>query len=76
MEKIVIFMKIFSKHIPFNVIKDLNLHNIIRSIRDWGRDCICPPGRDNFCGRRFSQQHGDLKFGYDHKYVYSYFGLI
>ncbi|OAA93671.1 lipopolysaccharide biosynthesis protein RfbH [Clostridium coskatii] len=56
------------------VTNDLNLHNIIRSIRDWGRDCICSPGRDNFCGKRFSQQHGDLPFGYDHKYVYSHFG--
>lgn len=56
------------------VTNDLELHNIIRSIRDWGRDCICPPGRDNFCGKRFSQQHGELPFGYDHKYVYSHFG--
>ncbi|QXE20241.1 lipopolysaccharide biosynthesis protein RfbH [Clostridium sp. 001] len=56
------------------VTNDLNLHNIIRSIRDWGRDCICPPGTDNFCGKRFSQQHGNLPFGYDHKYVYSHFG--
>ncbi len=56
------------------VTKNLELHNIIRSIRDWGRDCICPPGKDNFCGNRFSQQHGELPFGYDHKYVYSHFG--
>ncbi|WP_446897220.1 lipopolysaccharide biosynthesis protein RfbH [Clostridium sp. LBM24168] len=56
------------------VTNDLKLHNIIRSIRDWGRDCICPPGRDNLCGKRFSQQHGKLPFGYDHKYVYSHFG--
>lgn len=53
---------------------DLKLHNIIRSIRDWGRDCICPPGKDNFCGNRFTQQHGNLPLGYDHKYVYSHFG--
>jgi CDP-6-deoxy-D-xylo-4-hexulose-3-dehydrase len=53
---------------------DLELHNIIRSIRDWGRDCICPPGKDNFCGKRFTQQHGELPMGYDHKYVYSHFG--
>ncbi|QLY79123.1 lipopolysaccharide biosynthesis protein RfbH [Clostridium intestinale] len=53
---------------------DSKLHSIILSIRDWGRDCICPPGRDNVCNRRFSQQHGDLPFGYDHKYVYSHFG--
>jgi CDP-6-deoxy-D-xylo-4-hexulose-3-dehydrase len=56
------------------VTNDLELHNIIRSIRDWGRDCICPPGKDNFCGKRFTQQHGELPMGYDHKYVYSHFG--
>jgi CDP-6-deoxy-D-xylo-4-hexulose-3-dehydrase len=56
------------------VTNDLKLHNIIRSIRDWGRDCICPPGKDNFCGERFTQQHGNLPLGYDHKYVYSHFG--
>lgn len=46
------------------------LHKIIRSLRDWGRDCICPPGVDNRCGRRFSTKHGELPEGYDHKYVY------
>lgn len=56
------------------VTSDLELHNIIISIRDWGRDCICPPGKDNFCGDRFTQQHGELPVGYDHKYVYSHFG--
>ncbi|MBU3176428.1 lipopolysaccharide biosynthesis protein RfbH [Clostridium estertheticum] len=56
------------------VTNDLELHNIIRSIRDWGRDCVCPPGKDDFCGKRFSQQHGELPEGYDHKYVYSHFG--
>ena len=50
------------------------LHRIVRSLRDWGRDCICPPGRDNFCGHRFDRQDGELPFGYDHKYVYSHFG--
>jgi len=45
-----------------------------RSIRDWGRDCYCEPGQSNTCGRRFSQQHGDLPYGYDHKYVYSHIG--
>ena len=45
-----------------------------RSIRDWGRDCYCEPGESNTCGRRFSQQHGDLPYGYDHKYVYSHIG--
>lgn len=51
-----------------------NLYNIIRSIRDWGRDCICPPGQDNVCKHRFTQKHGDLPLGYDHKYVYSHLG--
>ncbi|MDO5701974.1 MAG: lipopolysaccharide biosynthesis protein RfbH [Lachnospiraceae bacterium] len=50
------------------------LHRIVRSLRDWGRDCICPPGRDNFCGHRFDRQYGELPVGYDHKYVYSHFG--
>lgn len=50
------------------------LNRIVRSLRDWGRDCICPPGRDNFCGHRFDGRRGDLPAGYDHKYVYSHFG--
>lgn len=50
------------------------LHRIVRSLRDWGRDCICPSGRDNFCGHRFDKQYGELPLGYDHKYVYSSFG--
>lgn len=50
------------------------LNKIIRSMRDWGRDCICSSGRDNMCGHRFDGQHGELPFGYDHKYVYSHFG--
>ena len=50
------------------------LHKIIRSLRDWGRDCMCPPGRDNLCGHRFDRQYGELPVGYDHKYVYSHFG--
>jgi CDP-6-deoxy-D-xylo-4-hexulose-3-dehydrase len=45
-----------------------------RSIRDWGRDCYCEPGKSNTCGRRFDQQHGELPYGYDHKYVYSHIG--
>ncbi len=56
------------------VTNDPKLHSIICSIRDWGRDCCCPPGRDNICNKRFSQKHGDLPFGYDHKYVYSHLG--
>ncbi len=51
------------------------LAGILLSMRDWGRDCWCPSGRDNSCGKRFSQQHGTLPFGYDHKYVYSEFGF-
>ncbi len=47
---------------------------IAESFRDWGRDCYCAPGCDNTCGCRFEQQHGDLPFGYDHKYVYSHLG--
>ena len=50
------------------------LHRLILSYRDWGRDCICPSGHDNFCGHRFDGQHGQLPMGYDHKYVYSHFG--
>ena len=50
------------------------LHRIVRSMRDWGRDCICPPGHDNLCGHRFDKQYGTLPLGYDHKYVYSHFG--
>ncbi len=50
------------------------LHRLILSYRDWGRDCICPSGYDNFCGHRFDGQHGQLPEGYDHKYVYSHFG--
>ncbi|MBR7000810.1 MAG: lipopolysaccharide biosynthesis protein RfbH [Lachnospiraceae bacterium] len=50
------------------------LHRLIMSFRDWGRDCICPSGRDNFCGHRFDGQYGELPAGYDHKYVYSHFG--
>ena len=50
------------------------LHRLILSYRDWGRDCICPSGHDNFCGHRFNGQHGQLPEGYDHKYVYSHFG--
>jgi CDP-6-deoxy-D-xylo-4-hexulose-3-dehydrase len=50
------------------------LHKIIRSLRDWGRDCVCPSGKDNLCGHRFDRQFGELPLGYDHKYVYSHFG--
>ena len=50
------------------------LNKIARSFRDWGRDCVCPSGRDNLCGHRFDRQYGELPLGYDHKYVYSHFG--
>ncbi|MBA7516672.1 dTDP-4-dehydro-2,6-dideoxy-D-glucose 3-dehydratase [subsurface metagenome] len=53
---------------------DFELYKIICSFRDWGRDCWCPPGKDNTCGKRFSWQLGDLPFGYDHKYIYSHLG--
>lgn len=53
---------------------DSLLNRLIVSFRDWGRDCICPSGRDNICGHRFDQQYGELPLGYDHKYVYSHFG--
>lgn len=53
---------------------DDELAAILLSMRDWGRDCWCPSGKDNSCGKRFSQQFGTLPFGYDHKYVYSEFG--
>lgn len=50
------------------------LHKIVRSFRDWGRDCVCPSGTDNLCKHRFDKQYGELPLGYDHKYVYSHFG--
>ena len=50
------------------------LKKIVESLRDWGRDCWCPPGQDNTCGRRFDWQLGELPYGYDHKYVYSHIG--
>lgn len=50
------------------------LNKIIRSFRDWGRDCVCPSGVDNCCKHRFDKQYGELPVGYDHKYVYSHFG--
>lgn len=50
------------------------LAKIIKSMRDWGRDCACKSGCDNMCGHRFDRQYGELPLGYDHKYVYSHFG--
>lgn len=53
---------------------DKKLKNIILSLRDWGRACWCPSGKDNSCGKRFSWQLGELPYGYDHKYTYSHLG--
>jgi CDP-6-deoxy-D-xylo-4-hexulose-3-dehydrase len=50
------------------------LHKLILSYRDWGRDCRCPSGHDNVCNHRFDGDYGQLPHGYDHKYVYSHFG--
>ncbi len=50
------------------------LAKIVKSLRDWGRDCACASGQDNLCGHRFDGQYGELPVGYDHKYVYSHFG--
>ena len=57
------------------ITNDPQLYKIIMSFRDWGRDCCCPPGKDGVCGKRFSQQLGNLPFGYDHKYTYSHIGF-
>jgi CDP-6-deoxy-D-xylo-4-hexulose-3-dehydrase len=50
------------------------LRRLVESFRDWGRDCWCPPGHDNTCGRRFDWTLGGLPHGYDHKYIYSHIG--
>lgn len=50
------------------------LNKLIKSFRDWGRDCVCASGQDNLCQHRFDGQFGELPQGYDHKYVYSHFG--
>jgi CDP-6-deoxy-D-xylo-4-hexulose-3-dehydrase len=51
-----------------------SMRKIVESYRDWGRDCWCPPGKDNTCNRRFDWQLGGLPYGYDHKYIYSHIG--
>jgi CDP-6-deoxy-D-xylo-4-hexulose-3-dehydrase len=56
------------------VTRDESLGRIARSIRDWGRDCYCAGGENNTCGKRYSQQFGELPYGYDHKYVYTHVG--
>ncbi|EDZ64667.1 DegT/DnrJ/EryC1/StrS aminotransferase [beta proteobacterium KB13] len=53
---------------------DSELKKILESFRDWGRDCYCPGGKDNTCGKRFSWKLGELPEGYDHKYTYSHLG--
>ncbi|HWX56736.1 MAG TPA: lipopolysaccharide biosynthesis protein RfbH [Verrucomicrobiae bacterium] len=50
------------------------LKTLVESFRDWGRDCWCDPGKENTCGTRFEAQHGELPYGYDHKYTYSHIG--
>jgi CDP-6-deoxy-D-xylo-4-hexulose-3-dehydrase len=57
-----------------NIISKTVLKTCVESLRDWGRDCWCPSGRDNTCARRFDWALGELPAGYDHKYIYSHFG--
>lgn len=57
-----------------NIIRDPKLKVIVESFRDWGRDCWCPSGCDNTCGKRFDWQLGGLPHGYDHKFTYSHLG--
>jgi CDP-6-deoxy-D-xylo-4-hexulose-3-dehydrase len=57
-----------------NVVRSALLRRIVESLRDWGRDCWCPSGRDDTCGKRYDWQLGELPKGYDHKYIYSHFG--
>ena len=57
------------------LVNNASLKKITESFRDWGRDCWCPPGKDNTCGERYCQQLGDLPDGYDHKYTYSHIGF-
>ena len=57
------------------LVNNASLKKITESFRDWGRDCWCPPGKDNTCGQRYCQKLGDLPEGYDHKYTYSHIGF-
>jgi CDP-6-deoxy-D-xylo-4-hexulose-3-dehydrase len=57
------------------LVNNASLKKITESFRDWGRDCWCPPGKDNTCGERYCQKLGDLPEGYDHKYTYSHIGF-
>jgi len=56
------------------IVNNKELYSIVKSFKNWGRDCICEPGKDNTCGKRFSKQMGTLPYGYDHKYIYSHLG--
>lgn len=56
------------------LVNNLQYERIVRSMRDWGRDCYCEPGANDTCGKRFNMQFGTLPQGYDHKYVYSHIG--
>lgn len=57
-----------------NIIRRPPLKAYVESFRDWGRDCWCPSGKDNTCGKRFGWQQGELPLGFDHKYIYSHLG--
>ena len=57
-----------------NIIRHPPLKKLVESFRDWGRDCWCPSGKDNTCGKRFGWKLGELPEGYDHKYIYSHLG--
>lgn len=56
------------------VVNQGRLKKTVRSLRDWGRSCWCPPGVSDSCGKRFNWQSGELPYGYDHKYIYSNIG--
>lgn len=56
------------------ITSDSTMARIVRSLKDWGRDCYCGPGQNNRCGNRFTKKFGELPEGYDHKYVYSHIG--
>jgi len=57
-----------------NIVSRPPLKTYAESFRDWGRDCWCPSGKDNSCGKRFGWNLGELPPGYDHKYTYSHLG--
>ncbi|NVJ47138.1 MAG: lipopolysaccharide biosynthesis protein RfbH [Cytophagia bacterium] len=56
------------------LVNNRRLKKIVESFRDWGRDCWCLPGKDDTCGKRFSQDFENMPYGYDHKYTYSHIG--